>query len=181
MMGKMLCAPDLAQLLACLPDAALLTDAKGRIRQWNPAARALAGWSAEEVLGKPLGELLSAGGRPMSAARLREEARGRSVCQLSTAGRRSLWVEAAGGELAGGAILILRELAASARMIRALQDSQHRYQVVTTQTGQLVYDWDIGSGEIQWAGAVRKRGISVCHTTCGNTSPMSCSLHQILL
>ncbi|OHD74204.1 MAG: hypothetical protein A2V99_11210 [Spirochaetes bacterium RBG_16_67_19] len=149
---------DLSTLLDQLPDAALFTDAAGRIRWWNPAAQALAGWTPEQVLGKPLGELLSAGGRPMSARRLREEARGRSVCQLSTAGRRSLWVEAAGGALgpAGGTILILRELAASARTVRELEESRHRYQIVTAQTGQMVYDSDIASGGIQWAGAVQK-------------------------
>jgi two-component system cell cycle sensor histidine kinase/response regulator CckA len=151
--------PDFPALLACLPDAALLTDAEGRIRLWNPAAQALAGWPPEEVLGKPLGELLSAGGRPMDAGRLREETRGRSVCLLAIPGRRSLWVEAAAGALPadpGGMILILRELAASARTIRELEDSQHRYQIVTAQTGQMVYDSDIASGEIQWAGAVQK-------------------------
>jgi two-component system cell cycle sensor histidine kinase/response regulator CckA len=151
---------DLSALLDCLPDAALLADPAGLIRLWNPAAQALAGWSPDQVLGKPLGELLSAGGRPMSARRLREEARGRSVCLLSTAGRRSLWVEAAGGgaQLAppGGTILILRELAVSARTVRELEESRHRYQIVTAQTGQMVYDSDIGSGEIQWAGAVQK-------------------------
>jgi PAS domain S-box-containing protein len=148
----------MSDLLACLPDAALLADHEDRVRLWNPAAQALAGWAPEQVLGKPLGELLSAGGRPMSARRLREEARGRSVCQLSTAGRRSLWVEAAGGALgpAGGTILILRELAASARTVRELEESRHRYQIVTAQTGQMVYDSDIGSGGIQWAGAVQK-------------------------
>ena len=152
-------APDLSALLACLPDAALLTDDTGRIRLWNPAAQALAGWPPEEVLGKPLGELLSAGGRPMSAGRLREETRGRTVCLLAIPGRRSLWVEAASGALPadqGGMILILRELAASARTIRELEDSQHRYQIVTAQTGQMVYDSDIARGEIQWAGAVQK-------------------------
>ncbi len=150
---------DLAELLCCLPDAALLLDAEGRIRLWNPAAQALAGWPAEEVLGKPLGRLLSAGGRPMSARRLGEEARGRSVCLLAMPGRRSLWVEAAGCRLPaepGGMVLILRELAASARTIRELEDSQHRLQIVTAQTGQMVYDSDIVSGAVQWAGAVQK-------------------------
>jgi two-component system cell cycle sensor histidine kinase/response regulator CckA len=160
MMAAMSIQPaDLPELLACLPDAALATDAQGRIRLWNPAAQALAGWPPEEVLGKPLGRLLSAEGRPMSARRLREEARGRSVCRLALAGQRFLWVEAAGAELPAdreSLILILRELASSSRTIRELQDSQHRYQIVTAQTGQIVYDSDIVDGGIQWAGAAQE-------------------------
>lgn len=37
---------------------------------------------------------------------------------------------------------------------KALTDSDFRYRIVAEQTGQMVYDWDMSSGHIHWAGAI---------------------------
>ncbi|WP_396213077.1 PAS domain-containing protein [Gemmatimonas sp.] len=42
------------QLLAALTHAAILTDATGVVVGWNSAATALFGWSAAEMVGRPL-------------------------------------------------------------------------------------------------------------------------------
>ncbi len=47
-----------ALLMANVSDAVISTDSNLNIRSWNPAAEAIYGWSAEEVLGKPVGEVL---------------------------------------------------------------------------------------------------------------------------
>jgi len=60
--------PDILELLGNTADGAFATDAEGRIVYWNPAARKILGWRANEVLGRhccdvlrgisPAGELL---------------------------------------------------------------------------------------------------------------------------
>jgi len=43
-------------LLEALPDAAILTDPGGLVRGWNEAATRLFGWTAGEMVGRPLVE-----------------------------------------------------------------------------------------------------------------------------
>lgn len=47
-----------AQLLDQIGEALVATDTDGRIRYWNAAAQSLFGWSAEEVMGQPLIDVL---------------------------------------------------------------------------------------------------------------------------
>lgn len=47
-----------ALLLSNVSDAVISTDVGFNIRTWNPAAEAIYGWKAEEVIGKPAGEIL---------------------------------------------------------------------------------------------------------------------------
>jgi PAS domain S-box-containing protein len=49
-----------AQLLDSVGQAVIATDIDGRILYWNPAARELYGWSAEEVLGRSILEVTPA-------------------------------------------------------------------------------------------------------------------------
>lgn len=37
-----------------------------------------------------------------------------------------------------------------------IQDSEKRYRIVAEQTGQMIYDWDVSSGEIEWVGAIER-------------------------
>jgi PAS domain S-box-containing protein len=47
-----------AQLIEVMRDAVVSTDADRRITSWNPAAEAMYGWKAEEVLGRPASEVI---------------------------------------------------------------------------------------------------------------------------
>jgi PAS domain S-box-containing protein len=47
-----------AQLLANIQEAVIATDASGRLTAWNRAAENLYGWAAQEVLGRPVSEVL---------------------------------------------------------------------------------------------------------------------------
>ena len=49
----------LANLIESVSDAIISTDLQFMIRSWNKAAEALYGWKAEEVIGKPLRDLVS--------------------------------------------------------------------------------------------------------------------------
>lgn len=42
------------------------------------------------------------------------------------------------------------------RAEQELRESEKRYRIIVDQTGQVVYDYDMGSGKILWSGAIRK-------------------------
>ena len=53
-------------------------------------------------------------------------------------------------------LIILLATRRDARARDALQAGEQRYRVISEQTGQIVYDWDIRTGAIEWAGAARQ-------------------------
>ncbi|HEU4323187.1 MAG TPA: response regulator [Roseiflexaceae bacterium] len=58
--GQVLTGPVAQRvLLHAVQDAVIVTDSDRRILDWNPAAEALYGWSATEVLGKAVGGILT--------------------------------------------------------------------------------------------------------------------------
>lgn len=49
----------------------------------------------------------------------------------------------------------LFQLETQRRRAATLRESEERFRVVAEQTGEVVYDYHIGSGRIQWAGAIK--------------------------
>jgi len=49
--------PDPARLLAAVGQAVIVTDPAGTVMSWNAGAERLYGWSAQEAVGRPIGEL----------------------------------------------------------------------------------------------------------------------------
>jgi two-component system, cell cycle sensor histidine kinase and response regulator CckA len=47
---------------------------------------------------------------------------------------------------------------------KALRRSEERYRIVTEQTGQMVYDWDVKTGAIRWGGAIASLTGSECES-----------------
>ncbi len=56
-----------ATLLGAVGQAVIATDMEGHVTYWNPAAEVLYGWTAEEVLGRPIHEITVAGSSLESA------------------------------------------------------------------------------------------------------------------
>jgi two-component system cell cycle sensor histidine kinase/response regulator CckA len=65
-----------APLLEALPDAAILTDPDGLVRGWNEAATRLFGWTASEIVGRPLVERFPPAVRAEVGEHLRQLAAG---------------------------------------------------------------------------------------------------------
>ncbi len=51
---------------------------------------------------------------------------------------------------------IYRDQTKSIEAEEELKQSEERYRIVSTQTGQIIYDYDINSGNISWAGAIEE-------------------------
>ena len=79
--------PDAALLAAIVDggfDAVLAKDLEGRILSWNPAAEALYGWTAAEIVGRSVEVLVPERGRVEIAGVLAAIRRGEHVAPLNT-------------------------------------------------------------------------------------------------
>jgi len=50
--------PFLVRALDCVVESVIITDAEGVVRSWNHAASLLYGFTSEEAIGRPIGELI---------------------------------------------------------------------------------------------------------------------------
>jgi len=53
-------------------------------------------------------------------------------------------------------VVISRDISQRRQLESQIQDSEKRYRIVAEQTGQMIYDWDVSSGEIEWVGAIER-------------------------
>ncbi|MFN8706397.1 MAG: PAS domain-containing protein, partial [Planctomyces sp.] len=64
------------QFLQALPDAAVLTDPSGVVRGWNDSATKLFGWTAADMIGRPLVERFPLSARAEISEHLKQLAAG---------------------------------------------------------------------------------------------------------
>jgi len=53
-----------------------------------------------------------------------------------------------------GFVVVSRDITERTRIQELLQISEQRYRIVAEQTGQVLYDWDVTSGQISWVGSI---------------------------
>jgi two-component system sensor histidine kinase HydH len=80
----------LTRVIEGTADGIIVRDAEGRITSWNPAAEAIFGWTAAEMLGQTAQRLLAAGRESASAVQRIDSAlrEGRTLRNLETSGIR---------------------------------------------------------------------------------------------
>jgi len=146
-----------------------LLEPDGRLIMANSTALASGGMQATEVAGKLLWET------PWWSHSPEEQARIRRAVPQTAAGAiirfETTQVSADGSILfvdlsltpvrdeQGSVILIIcegRDITQRKRAEKALMRSEERYRLVAEQTGQLVYEYDLSTGWISWAGAVER-------------------------
>ncbi|WP_160164614.1 sensor histidine kinase [Pedosphaera parvula] len=146
-------------LLDVLPDGRFCVD------RWNPAAERAAGISSAELAGKALEELV-----PPGEARRITGNYNRCIAEKSpisyeeslTLGGKNydfhttlIPVKNAEGQIRR-IVGVAHDITERKRAVAELQESEDRYRIVVEQTGQMIYDYDVPSGEISWRGAVTK-------------------------
>ncbi|MGV3523204.1 MAG: sensor histidine kinase [Candidatus Sericytochromatia bacterium] len=55
-----------------------------------------------------------------------------------------------------GYVVVTRDISAHRAAMTQIAQSEQRYRIVAEQTGQMLYDWDLPSGHIHWAGAIEQ-------------------------
>jgi len=129
-----------AHLLNNVYDAVITTDERFAIAVWNKAAEAMYGWKAEEVLGRPVGEVIRSDfGDAQRAEALRTLAEtGRyeaTVAQYRRDGQ-LIYVEGKIIALRGddgritGYVAVNRDVTEQQRMLAALRESEERYRLL---------------------------------------------------
>ena len=156
----------LANVVESSNDAVMTESIDGIITSWNKGAEQIYGYSAKEVLGKPMSilepsilvgetkelvELIEQGDRihHYETLRLRKDGK---VINVSL----TLSPIYDASEKLTAILVIARDISESKKTEKELQRREKRYRIVTEQTGQVVYDYDSRTDKGSWAGAIEE-------------------------
>ena len=157
---------NLANVVASSGDAIITKSLDGIITSWNKSAEQIYGYSAEEILGKPvsilepsilveetkeLAEMVKQGDRIHHYETLRLRKNGKLINVSLTLSP----VFDVPGELTAISI-IARDITRSKKVEEKLKENEKRYRLVTEQTGQVVYEYDLRTNKSTWAGAIEE-------------------------
>lgn len=157
---------NLANIVESSNDAIITKSLDGIITSWNRGAEQVYGYSAEEILGKPatilipfalgkeakkLVEMIKLGEKvhQHETSRLRKDGKIINVSMTLSP------IFDIYGELTAISV-IARDITENKKAEEKLQKSEERYRIITEQTGQLVYEYDLEENKIYWAGAIEK-------------------------
>ena len=146
-------------------DLILTVDRRGVILDCNERSMTLLGYKPEEILGQDIAKILHPDDLPRARNAWCENPSTSSDCnQLyrllkKDGGVIETCVNSAGladrqGDSINSTACIFKDITEINRIQKTLQESGKRYQIVINQTGQLIYDYDVKTGSIQWFGAV---------------------------
>ena len=156
----------LANIVESSNDSIVTESLDGIITSWNKGAEQIYGYSAEEVLGKPisilepsilveetveLAELIKQGDKIHNYETLQLRKDGTIINVSLTLSP----IYDTPGELTAISV-IARNITKSKNAEKELQQSEERYRIVTEQTGQMVYDYDLKTFKNTWAGAIEE-------------------------
>ncbi len=147
-------------------DAIITKSLDGIITSWNKGAEQIYGYLAKEIMGKPisildppilvgetkeLAELIKQGDRIHHYETLRLRKDGKIINVSLTLSP----IFDASGKLTAISV-IARDITKSKKAEEKLKKNEERYRIVTVQTGQVVYDYDLRTNESSWAGAIEE-------------------------
>ena len=141
----------LAAIVESSVDGVLLLDASGTILTWNAGAEQLFGWSAAEMVGRPICSVAPGQELELRRALLRVRA-GEVVHELETVRRRkdgsefdatitACPVRAADGSTSAISVIV-RDVSRRKDAERALRRSEERFRLIVQATAQIVWSCD---------------------------------------
>ena len=158
---------ELATTLDSIGDGVIATDARGIVKRINPVAQDLTGWLQSEAMGKPLSEVFNAvnakTGRPVEnpVERVLQEGMivgmANDTALISRDGRRRLVADSAapirntGGRLIG-TVMVFRDVTSQYQASEMLRRSKEQLDLALHAAVMGVWDWEIESGRMEWAG-----------------------------
>ena len=157
---------NMATVVESSNDAIITESLDGIIITWNKGAEQIYGYSAKEVVGKPisilepstlteetkeLAELIIQGDRIHHYETLRLRKNGMIINVSLTI---SPIFDAS--EKLIGILVIARDITRSKIAEEKLRKNEERYRIATEQTGQVIYEYDLRTDKITWAGAIEE-------------------------
>jgi PAS domain S-box-containing protein len=156
------CGQELFQrVIHCASDAIYAKDLEGRYTLINPAGARALGTSPVDIIGHSDRELFlpeDASATLAHDAQVLEGRRPVTYEDEDLAGQR-VWQSTKGvlrdetGAVTG-LFGISRDITEHKRMERALRESEARYRLVARATRDVLWDWNLGGGEMQWSTAL---------------------------
>ncbi|MHC1755147.1 MAG: PAS domain S-box protein [Methanosarcina sp.] len=157
---------NLANIVESSNDGIMTESLDGIITSWNKGAEQIYGYSAEEILGKHISILAPpflVGETKKLVERIKhgEKIRHYETSRLRKNGmviNVSITLSPVfdDSEKLTAISIIARDITERKKAEEELQKSEERYRIVTEQTGQLVYDYDLRTGMGNWAGNIEK-------------------------
>ncbi len=154
------------QLLEHLSDILVILNADGLPRYLSPAVERITGFTPAELMGKSALEIVhpedqanvfacmewsrTHPGEPVMFE-IRHSHKNGGYVLLESLGQSLLDVP--GVE---AFVVISRDISRRRQLESEIQDREKRYRIVAEQTGQMIYDWDVTNGEIEWVGAIER-------------------------
>ncbi|WP_440945336.1 PAS domain S-box protein [Methanosarcina sp. T3] len=156
----------LANIVESSDDAIMTESLDGVITSWNRGAERIYGYSSEEILGKHISVLAP----PLLVEETKELVerikRGERIRHYETSRLRkdgiiinvSITLSPVLNDFKKltAISIIARDITKRKRAEEELQRSEERYRIVTGHTGQLIYDHDLKTDKINWAGNIEE-------------------------
>jgi PAS domain S-box-containing protein len=114
-----------ARVLGYVADGVFLVDAQGTVQLWNPAAEAITGIAADEVLGRPVNEVIpgwDALAQAITVASAPAASTGPPTTLPVEIGGRELWLSVAGVSFAEGTVYAFRDRTEERRLEELKED-----------------------------------------------------------
>jgi PAS domain S-box-containing protein len=157
----------LSAIISIAAEGIISIDDSHTIMMFNQAAERIFGYSAEEAVGQPLSMLIPERFRESHERHVPNFAEG-SVGARRMSERQPVWglrktgeefpVEVSISKLrsSGGRIMtaVLRDISKRVQAEEALRASEERFQLAARAASDVIWDWTIASGRVEWSGAV---------------------------
>jgi len=148
-------------------DGIMISDSKGYVARINRAIEKMLGYAEEEIIGKHTAELFSQdehhieiGMRMLTELRANGFIKDFEYCWVRKDGSLcpielniTMLKDSEGNGV--GAVSVIRDITERKQAEKLLREAEERYRIVVEKTGQIVYDYDVVSGRIQWSGAIQ--------------------------
>jgi len=135
----------------------------GIIRYVNPRLAHMAGYTIEEVTGAPIFDFFFPEERAKLIDRYRRRLAGEDVPTIYESALKHKDGSRIEVEINAGVIsydgkpadlVLFRDITERKKAEEALRESQERFKIAAQSTGDLIWDWNIPTGRLQWFGAI---------------------------
>ena len=151
----------LAAIIEAVPLGIFVIDRDGRIRLWNKSAEDIYGWTAEDVLDRPMPASVWAAGQEAGQDLWSQFAAGKAVTAVEAASQRkdgtTIELNVTSAPLFDaegspkGAMAVVADVTEKKRAEEALRESERRAQMAVQASNTGLWDWDLRAQTVYYS------------------------------